>query len=101
MTESKEGLGGRRGGRRRPSMPQWYRESSCSPYPQGPLVSMNCFPPGGIESRLVAAKLCDSCVYFHDREHVTADRCDHCGTLLDGAHSQYVPTLFEMGTVRG
>lgn len=58
-------------------------------------------PPGGIESRLVAAKLCNSCGYFHDREHVTADRCDHCGTLLDGAHSQYVPTLFEMGTVRG
>jgi len=58
-------------------------------------------PPGGIESRLVAAKLCDSCGYFHDGDHAKADRCDHCGTLLDGAHSQYIPTLFEMGTVRG
>src|SRR5437667_8639716 len=58
-------------------------------------------PPGGIESRLVAAKLCNSCGYYHDRDSVRADRCDHCGTLLDGAHSQYIPTLFEMGTVRG
>jgi very-short-patch-repair endonuclease len=58
-------------------------------------------PPGGIESRLVAAKLCNSCGYFHDGDHAKADRCDHCGTLLDGAHSQYIPTLFEMGTVRG
>jgi hypothetical protein len=50
---------------------------------------------------MVEAKLCNSCGYFHDREHAKADRCDHCGTLLDGAHSQYIPTLFEMGTVRG
>jgi hypothetical protein len=52
-------------------------------------------------SRMVEAKLCNTCGYFHDREHAKADRCDHCGTLLDGAHSQYIPTLFEMGTVRG
>ncbi|MFI5107573.1 MAG: Zn-binding domain-containing protein [Terriglobales bacterium] len=58
-------------------------------------------PPGGVESRMVEAKLCNSCGYFHDREHAKADRCDHCGTLLDGAHSQYIPTLFEMATVRG
>lgn len=58
-------------------------------------------PPGGVESRMVEAKLCDACGYFHDREHAKVDRCDHCGTLLDGAHSQYIPTLFEMGTVRG
>lgn len=58
-------------------------------------------PPGGVESRLVEAKLCNVCGYFHDREHAKVDRCDHCGTLLDGAHSQYIPTLFEMATVRG
>lgn len=58
-------------------------------------------PPGGVESRMVEAKFCNSCGYFHDREHAKADRCDHCGTLLDGAHSQYIPTLFEMATVRG
>src|ERR1019366_4044538 len=58
-------------------------------------------PPGGVEARLVTAKLCKMCGYFHEGEHATADRCDHCGTLLDGAHSQYIPTLFEMGTVRG
>jgi hypothetical protein len=58
-------------------------------------------PPGGVESRMVEAKFCNSCGYFHDREHAKSDRCDHCGTLLDGAHSQYIPTLFEMATVRG
>lgn len=61
-----------------------------------------CFlPPGGVESRMVEAKFCNSCGYFHDGEHARADRCDHCGTLLDGAHSQYVPSLFEMTTVLG
>ena len=58
-------------------------------------------PPGGVESRIVEAKFCNSCGYFHDREYAKVDRCDHCGTLLDGAHSQYIPTLFEMATVRG
>jgi ATP-dependent helicase YprA (DUF1998 family) len=58
-------------------------------------------PPGGVESRMVEAKFCNSCGYFHDREHAKADRCDYCGTVLDGAHSQYIPTLFEMSTVRG
>jgi hypothetical protein len=58
-------------------------------------------PPGGVESRMVEAKFCETCGYFHDRENAKADRCDHCGTLLDGAHSQYVRTLFEMTTVRG
>ena len=58
-------------------------------------------PPGGVESRLVEAKFCEACGYFHDRENAKADRCDHCGTLLDGAHSQYMRTLFEMTTVRG
>lgn len=58
-------------------------------------------PPGGIDSRILEAKFCNDCGYFHDRDRAKADRCDHCGTLLDGAHSQYIPTLFEMTTVRG
>ncbi|MGA7886802.1 MAG: Zn-binding domain-containing protein, partial [Acidobacteriaceae bacterium] len=58
-------------------------------------------PPGGIDSRILEAKFCNTCGYFHDRDRVKADRCDHCGTLLDGVHSQYIPTLFEMTTVRG
>ncbi|MGO9272655.1 MAG: Zn-binding domain-containing protein [Terriglobia bacterium] len=58
-------------------------------------------PPGGVESRMVTAKLCKMCGYFHEGEHATADRCEHCGVQLDGAHSQYVPTLFEMTAVRG
>lgn len=61
-----------------------------------------CFlPPGGVEGRLIRAKLCNSCGYFHDGEHALADRCDHCGVHLDGEHSQYIGTLFEMTAVRG
>jgi ATP-dependent helicase YprA (DUF1998 family) len=61
-----------------------------------------CFlPPGGVEARLIRAKLCSSCGYFHDGEHALADRCDHCGVQLDGAHSQYIASLFEMTAVRG
>ena len=58
-------------------------------------------PPGGVHSRMVEAKFCEACGYFHDRENAKADRCEHCGTLMDGAHSQYMRTLFEMTTVRG
>ena len=61
-----------------------------------------CFlPPGGVEARLVRAKLCNACGYFHDGEHALADRCDHCGVQLDGGHSQYIASLFEMTAVRG
>lgn len=58
-------------------------------------------PPGGIAGRLLTAKLCQACGYFHDGEHAGKDRCDHCGVQLDGEHSEYVPTLFEMTTVMG
>jgi ATP-dependent helicase YprA (DUF1998 family) len=61
-----------------------------------------CFlPPGGVEARLVRAKLCNACGYFHDGDRAHADRCDHCGVQLDGEHSQYVESLFEMTAVRG
>ncbi|HEV2492306.1 MAG TPA: DEAD/DEAH box helicase [Terriglobia bacterium] len=58
-------------------------------------------PPGGVEGRLVTAKLCKMCGYFHEGANAAADRCEHCGVQMDGAHSQYVPTLFEMTAVRG
>ncbi|HEX5482648.1 MAG TPA: helicase-related protein [Terriglobia bacterium] len=58
-------------------------------------------PPEGVEARLVRAKLCNACGYFHDGEHALVDRCDHCGAQLDGEHSQYVASLFEMSAVRG
>ncbi len=61
-----------------------------------------CFlPTGGVEARLVRAKLCNSCGYFHDGEQALVDRCDHCGVQLDGEHSQYIASLFEMTAVRG
>lgn len=58
-------------------------------------------PPGGVESRTTQAKFCHSCGYFHDSENARVDRCDHCGVTLDGQNSQFVPSLFEMTTVRG
>jgi superfamily II DNA/RNA helicase len=58
-------------------------------------------PPGGVDSRMNQAKFCYSCGYFHDSDHAGADRCDHCGVPLDGHNSQFVPTLFELTTVRG
>src|SRR5262249_26454760 len=58
-------------------------------------------PPGGVEGRMLQAKFCNACGYFHDGDHRGADRCECCGTALDGAHSQLVFNLFEMTTVRG
>jgi hypothetical protein len=64
-------------------------------------MARSFLPPDGVERRLVRAKLCKSCGFFHDGEQTSVDRCEHCGTQLDGGHSQYVATLFEMTAVRG
>jgi hypothetical protein len=57
-------------------------------------------PSGGIETRLTSAKCCNVCGYFHDSASLAADHCQHCDNQLDGANSQYVQSLFEMGTTR-
>jgi hypothetical protein len=41
------------------------------------------------------------CGYFHEDAAANADICDHCKTAFNGETSQFVPTLFEMTTVRG
>ena len=58
-------------------------------------------PAAGPEGRLLRAKFCNACGYFHDRDAAQADVCDHCGISLTGDTSRYVPTMFEMTTVRG
>lgn len=64
-------------------------------------MSRCVLPTGGIESRLKKARFCLMCGYFHEDEAATADLCDHCKTAFTGDTSQFVPTLFEMTTVRG
>jgi hypothetical protein len=64
-------------------------------------ISRCVLPTGGIESRLKKAKFCLMCGYFHEDAAANADICDHCKTAFNGETSQFVPTLFEMTTVRG
>jgi hypothetical protein len=64
-------------------------------------MSRCVLPTGGVESRLKKAKFCLMCGYFHEDVAVSADICDHCKTPFNGETSQFVPTLFEMTTVRG
>jgi hypothetical protein len=57
-------------------------------------------PPGGLESRLVSAKLCQACGYFHEGAEATArDFCAHCGTPLNVDTCLTTDRLFEMTTV--
>lgn len=56
-------------------------------------------PMSGVEGRLRRAKFCVMCGFFH--ENITADVCDHCKTTFNAETSEFVPSLFEMTTVRG
>ncbi len=56
-------------------------------------------PMSGIEGRLRKAKFCVMCGFFH--ENIAVDVCDHCKTTFNADTSEFVPTLFEMTTVRG
>lgn len=53
-------------------------------------------PPEGLSARLSTAKLCNVCGYFNSSSN---DRCDHCGSVLDGGNSTYA-NLLEMPNVR-
>jgi hypothetical protein len=56
-------------------------------------------PIAGIETRIRKAKFCTMCGYLH--ENVGADLCDHCKVNLNAETSDFVPSLFEMTTVKG
>jgi hypothetical protein len=57
-------------------------------------------PAGSAEARLVTAKLCQVCGFFHEGPKISAvDHCEHCGTRLDAANSLTTDRLFEMATV--
>jgi len=63
-------------------------------------VVRTLLPPGGLESRLVSAKLCQACGYVHEgSDGMARDFCVHCGTALTGDSCLISTRLFEMGTV--
>ena len=63
-------------------------------------VDAAVLPPAGIEDRLRRARLCKVCGYAHDDESVTVDLCEHCGTQLDAATSDFPQRLFEQPAMR-
>jgi len=63
-------------------------------------VTRTILPAGSAESRLVTAKLCQMCGFFHEGPQISAvDHCEHCGARLDAANSLTTDRLFEMATV--
>jgi hypothetical protein len=57
-------------------------------------------PPGGIEARIIRAKLCLACGCIHPRDEAAADLCVHCGTRLDASTMEFPQALSEQPTVR-
>jgi very-short-patch-repair endonuclease len=57
-------------------------------------------PAGGVEARIIRAKLCLACGYIHPRDEAAADLCVHCGTRLDASSMEFPQALFDQPTVR-
>jgi hypothetical protein len=55
-------------------------------------------PADGIETRIIKARLCNTCGYFHNENEV--ELCEYCGTRLDADNSDYPQALLEQPTVR-
>lgn len=63
-------------------------------------VTRSILPAGSAESRLITAKLCTRCGFFHEGVPATTmSHCEQCGNLLDGSNSLTTDRLFEMATV--
>ncbi len=63
-------------------------------------VTRVSLPAGGVESRLVPAKLCYNCGYFHEGNGaMQLDVCECCGVRLNSDNSLTTRHLFEMTTV--
>ena len=57
-------------------------------------------PPAGIESLLTRARLCNVCGYAHDGAAADSDLCEHCGTRLEAATSQFPQRLLNQPMMR-
>lgn len=62
-------------------------------------VSFSVLPPEGPEERMIKAKICKVCGYFHEAEDANNDICSNCGTELTGDKCEYIANLFEMTAV--
>ncbi|NJM06309.1 DUF1998 domain-containing protein [Candidatus Gracilibacteria bacterium] len=60
-------------------------------------INRAIIPAGDVQRRLVRAKICRVCGYFH--EGVLAQVCEQCGTQLTTQGGQVIPNLFEMTTM--
>ena len=63
-------------------------------------VYATILPPAGIEGRLTRARLCNVCGCAHDKASSDVDRCEHCGTRLDAATSDFPQRLLAQPMVR-
>ena len=61
-------------------------------------IHASVLPPSGIEGRLTRARLCRTCGYAHDAADV--ERCEHCGTRLDGDTSDFPQRLLDQPMMR-
>jgi ATP-dependent helicase YprA (DUF1998 family) len=62
-------------------------------------VSFSTLPPEGPEQRMIKAKICNVCGYFHEAEDANNDVCSNCSAELTGDNCEYMANLFEMTAV--
>lgn len=63
-------------------------------------VYATILPPAGIEGRLTRARLCNVCGCAHDKASCDAELCEHCGTRLDAATSDFPQRLLAQPMMR-
>ncbi len=62
-------------------------------------VTWSMLPPERLEERMISAKLCKSCGYFHEGDDAGNDVCSNCGVELSADSCEYIANLFEMSAV--
>jgi hypothetical protein len=60
-------------------------------------ITQSLAPAGDIQRRILRAKICRVCGYFH--EGYSALVCEQCGNQLSGQGAEPLPQLFEMSTM--
>ncbi len=63
-------------------------------------VASCILPVGGIEDRLIRARICNNCGCIYPGDAAARDLCDHCRSTLDAATSEYPQHLFDQPSVR-
>ena len=63
-------------------------------------VYATILPPAGIEGRLTRARLCNMCGCAHAGADTDVELCEHCGTRLDAATSDFPQRLLDQPMMR-